>query len=85
MPGLKPLPVLLPPPPVIVPVDPTTLRLSDIVIDPTDPSASFAVIDGVAVRVGETIGGHPVREVLPDRVLIGEESEVVLLPQEEDR
>ncbi len=83
--AVKPLPEPPPPPPVIVPVDPATLRLSDIVIDPTDPSARFAVIDGVAVRAGERIGGHPVREVLPDRVLIGEESEVLLLPEEEDR
>ena len=74
-----------PPPPVAQPVDLATLRLSDIVIDPVDPSARFAVVDGVAVRAGESIGGHTVREVLPDRVLIGEESEVMLLPSDEDR
>lgn len=82
---VAPLPEPAPPPPVVVPVDPATLRLSDIVIDPEDPSVRFAVIDGVAVRAGETIGGHPVREVRADRVLIGEESEVTLLPHEEDR
>ena len=73
-----------PPPPVVAPVDPATLRLSDILQDP-DPAVRFAVIDGVAVRAGEMIGGHPVRAVLPDRVLIGEESETVLIPEEEDR
>ncbi len=66
------------------PVDPGTLRVSDIVIDPTDPAVRFAVIGGVAVRAGETIGGHRVQEVLPDRVLIGEEGTIVLLPSEED-
>jgi hypothetical protein len=71
--------------PPAAPVDPATLHVEEIVIDPSDPAARFAVIDGVAVRAGELIGGHPVRAVLPDRVLIGEESEIVLLPPEEER
>ncbi len=80
-PPLSPAPALEPTPPV----DPTTLRVSDIVIDPMDPAARFAVINGLAVRAGETIGGHRVQKVLPDRVLIGEEGTVVLLPSKEDR
>lgn len=75
-----------PPPPVepAAPVDPKTLHVSDILVDPLDPAARFAVIDGVAVRAGETIGGHQVVKVLPDRVLIGEEGIELLLPQTED-
>ena len=90
---LEPLPVMAPTPPPpppapalppIVRVDPATLHLSEIIIDPADPAARFAVIDGVAVRAGETICGHRVKEVLPDRVLIGEEGTMVLLPSRKE-
>ena len=86
-PAVDPTPSVDPTPPVdhTPPVDPTTLRVSDIVIDPMDPSVRFAVIDGVAIRAGETIGGHRVQKVLPDRVLIGEEGTIVLLPSKEER
>ena len=58
------------------------LVVGRIVHDPSDPDASFAEILGRAVRAGEEIGGHRVHRVEPDRVLLGADGEIVLMPRE---
>ncbi len=77
IPAIAPLPIVLESKPGIV-ADPRGLRLTEIVSDAEDPALRFAVIDDLAVRVGEKIKGNPVREILPDRVLVGQRGEVVL-------
>jgi hypothetical protein len=75
-----------PPPDPSTPVDPGSLTVTRILLDPGDPDATFAVIEGRAVRAGESVGGWPVFRVERDRVLLGVEGERVLpLAERESR
>jgi hypothetical protein len=71
--------------PPAAPAHPAEMRLTEIFVDPADPTGSFAIIDGAAVRVGEEIRGHRVAEVRADRVLLGKAGEFELVPNTEER
>ncbi|GEM_PF-7091386 len=54
------------------PIEVPNLRVERTLVSPDRPWSSYAIIDGMLVRPGESVQGLGIRAILTDRVLLGE-------------
>jgi hypothetical protein len=63
----------------------STLLLTETFVVEGDPAASFAVVNGRAVRAGERVGGHLLVAIEKDRVRLGDGAEIAVAKPDKER